>query len=483
MPTTSSRHAASAAGARTTGRDARPGLVIAVLAVAGVAVSLMQTIIIPLVPKLPDYLHTTNGNTAWALTITLLTAAIAMPIAGRLGDIHGKRLVLILSLLVVVAGSVVCAVTDTIGPFLVGRALQGLGMGAVALGISILRDVLPEERLGSAVALMSAALGIGGTLGLPIAAVIAQHNWDALFWSAAGFTLLCLLAVVAVVPETPTHRARFDYLGAIALATALVLLLVPLSKGVVWGWRSPAIVAMLLGAAVAFAAWIAVETRSRYPLVDLHTFSTRAVAVTNAASAATGFGYFAITVVPIMLLMAPAASGNGNDMAMRTAGLYLIPGGLMMVVFAAVGAIVAKKLGGRIALATGGVVMSLGYLLALIPLGAGWHIEPWFVMVIASTVSAGIGIAYAVMPALIMAAVPQRQTGEANGVNSLIRSLGTAVAAAVVGMLLAHYIVDLDGKAYPTTTGYIAAVVVSLAACVLTTLCALAIPTSTEPTE
>ncbi|GAB11470.1 putative major facilitator superfamily transporter [Gordonia araii NBRC 100433] len=329
---------------------------------------------------------------------------------------------------------------------------------------------------------MSAALGVGGALGLPVAAGIAQRDWHALFWAAAGFGLVCLIAVVAVVPESPTYReARFDYLGALGLVAALTLLLVPLSKGAAWGWASPRVVGMFVCGAAIFAAWTVYEWRRAHPLVDLRINATRAVALTNAASAATGFAFFAITVVPILLLMAPSESGNGNDLPMSAAGALLMPGGLTMVGFAAVGAILAKKFGGRIALAAGGAMMALGYVIAVLPLAAGWHVAPWYVVMISCTVSAGIGAAYAVMPALIMSAVPQRQTGEANGVNSLVRSLGTSVAAAVVGMLLAHFVVILDdGDAYPSTTGYLAAIGVSLAACLVTIVCAVAIPASAE---
>ncbi|GAA3048432.1 hypothetical protein GCM10010528_29550 [Gordonia defluvii] len=117
----------------------------------------MQTIIVPLIPRLPEYLHTSNDNAAWALTATLLTGAVSTPIAGRLGDMYGKRLILAVTLTAVVIGSVVCALAESLVPFLIGRGLQGLGMGAIALGISILRDALPPNRLGGAVAAMSAS--------------------------------------------------------------------------------------------------------------------------------------------------------------------------------------------------------------------------------------------------------------------------------------------------------------------------------------
>ncbi|NNG98936.1 MFS transporter [Gordonia araii NBRC 100433] len=442
----------------------------------------MQTIIVPLVPRLPEYLHTSNDNAAWALTVTLLTGAVSTPIAGRLGDMYGKRLILVLSLASVVLGSAVCALSDSLLPFVVGRGLQGVGMGAIALGISILRDCLPPERLGSAVAAMSASLGVGGALGLPLAAFVAQFDWHALFWGAAGVSLACLTAVLVVVPRSPTHRiAGFDYLGALGLASALTLLLLPLSKGATWGWTSTITLGLFAASLIVFALWVAYELRRDHPLVDLRTTAIRTVALTNAASVAAGFGLFAMSLIPVQLLMAPVATGNGNGLSMVKAGLYLAPGGLMMFAFSNLGARVSKAFGPRSSLALGAGVMGIGYLIQLVFLVADWHIGPWHLVLITCCISAGIGIAYAAMPALIMGAVPLRQTGEANGVNALMRSLGMSIASAIVGMVLAHYVVTVElptsvgprDLAFPSNTGYLIATVISLIACAVSVVCAL----------
>ncbi|MFT4201785.1 MFS transporter [Gordonia sp. (in: high G+C Gram-positive bacteria)] len=465
-------------------RTVHPTAIVAALSAAGIAVSLMQTIIVPLVPRLPEYLHTSNDNAAWALTATLLTGAVATPIAGRLGDMYGKRLILALSLLSVALGSVVCALSDQLPPFLVGRALQGVGMGAIALGISMMRDSLPPERLGSGIAAMSASLGVGGALGLPIAALVAQYDWHALFWGAAVITLVCLVAVLIVVPASPAHRtAGFDYVGAVGLATALTLLLLPLSKGATWGWATPLTLGLFAGAIIVFALWIAYELRRDHPLVDLRTTAERTVALTNGASMAAGFALFSMSLIPVQLLMAPAVTGNGNGLSMVKAGLFLAPGGLVMFACSNIGARVSRAFGPRSSLALGAAVMAVGYLIQLVLLVADWHIGPWHLVLITCTISAGIGIAYAAMPALIMGAVPLRQTGEANGVNALMRSLGMSVASAIVGMVLAHNVVTVKlptqagvrALAFPSNTGYLIATIVSLVACAVSVVCALAL--------
>ena len=469
----------------TSSRTVHPTVIVAILCASGIAVSLMQTMIVPLISTLPQILATSNSNAAWALTVTLLVGAITTPIGGRLGDMYGKKLVLLISVGGVVVGSVVCALSNGLALFLVGRGLQGIGVATISLGISIMRDCVPPERLGKAVAAMSASLGVGGALGLPIAAVIAQVTWHALFWVAAAFALACWLGIALIVPNAPGHRsAGFDYLGAVGLSVALTALLLALSKGPTWGWTSVTTLSSFAIAAVVFALWGVYQWHRDHPLVDLRINATRTVALTNVASVAAGFSMFAMTLIPVQILMSPTATGTGNGLSMTTAGLLLAPGGLVMFACSNIGARITARFGARHSLVTGGCVMAAGYIILLAMLVAGRHIDPWLMVVISCITSGAIGIAYAAMPALIMSAVPLRQTGEANGVNALMRVLGTSVSSAVVGMVLAQYVTTLHlptghgtiTQAFPTSTAYTIAVVISLVACAATVVSALALP-------
>ncbi len=252
-------------------RGPAPALLIATLGMVGVVVSLMQTLVIPIIPSLPALLHTSASNASWVVTATLLAGAVATPISGRLGDMFGKRRILFANLLLLVAGSVVCASFSTLLPEIVGRSLQGAAVGAIPLGISIMRDELPAERVGSAMAIMSATLGVGGAIGLPVAAAIAQNaDWHVLFWTSAGLGVVCAALVFAFVPESPVRTpARFDFGGAIGLSVALLALLVAITKGADWGWAGAPILSLFAVSVVVFLGWGAFELRRRSPLVDL----------------------------------------------------------------------------------------------------------------------------------------------------------------------------------------------------------------------
>lgn len=127
MPRTPSQTAQTVA-------PSRASTIVAVLALSGIVVSLMQTLIIPLIPQLPTLLGASPSDATWAITATLLAGAVATPVMGRLGDMYGKRRMLLLSLVLLVAGSAVAALSDTLTPLVVGRALQGLAAGVIPLG-------------------------------------------------------------------------------------------------------------------------------------------------------------------------------------------------------------------------------------------------------------------------------------------------------------------------------------------------------------
>lgn len=385
-------------------RASRARLIVAVLSFSGIVVSLMQTLIVPLIPSLPRLLHTSASNTSWAITATLLAGAVATPVLGRLGDMYGKRRMLLVSVGLLVVGSVVCALSDSLAPMVVGRALQGFSIGVIPLGISIMRDELPPERLGSAMALMSSSLGVGGALGLPGAAALAEHaDWHLLFWGAAGLGVVVAGLVVVVVAESPLRGGgRFDLLGAVGLSVGLLCLLLGISKGADWGWGSGRTSGSFVAAVVVLVSWGWWELRVTGPLVDLRTTMRRQVLVTNLASVVIGFALYAMSLVLPQLLQLPSATGYGLGQSMLTAGLVLGPSGLVMMAVSPLSARMSTAWGPKVSLMVGSMVIAVGYGLAVV-----FMTQVWQLVVVASVIGAGIGLAYAAMPALIMGAVPR----------------------------------------------------------------------------
>jgi len=435
--------------------------VVAVLAFAGMGASFMQTILIPIQSELPQLLNSTREDTAWVITVTLLVSAICTPISGRLGDMYGKRRVAIVLLSLLVAGSVVCALSPTLVPMIIGRALQGTGMGVIPLGIAILRDVLPPHKLGSSIALVSATLGVGGALGLPISAFVTEHyDWHVLFWVAAAIGATALALYIFFVPQSTLRTAgRFDYPGALGLAVGLTGTLLAISKGGEWGWLAPNTLAFGGVGLAVLVLWGIYEWRQSAPLVDLRVSSRGPVLMTNLASVAMGFALFASSIAyPQMLQISEAAGGAG--LSLITASLVLMPAGLAMLVMSPIAGRLIGRIGPKALLIIGAVIIAFTY--------GGSILVPtnvWAIGVANTLIGVGIGLGYAAMPTLIMRAVPSNETGAANGLNTLMRGLGTAIAAAVVASVLAQSGTGSAGT--PSPEGFLQAQICGLIAAVV----------------
>ena len=454
-------------------RSTRAGLSIAVLCFGGLSAALTQTLIIPLQGDLPILLDTTSANASWVVTATLLGGAVAMPIAGSLGDLFGKQRVLLASTLILLLGSIVSALSDSLVPMLAGRTLQGLSMGFIPVGISLLRDITPPARLGTAIAAMSGTLGVGGAIGLPLAAYVASRfDWHVLFWLSGALAALTAIAVVVVVPHVPsTKGGRLDVVGAVGLAVGLVATLVGITKGGDWGWDTARPwLSILVGVGV-LLAWGRYELRHPAPLADLRVTARRPVLLTNLAAIAIGFGMMAQAIVVPQLLQLPEAIGYGLGQTLLAAGLWMAPGGLVMMAFAPVSSRLMTAFGPRVTLAIGATVLGLGYLVGVVFMDAAWQL-----LIVSAISSAGVGIGYAAMPALIMASVPLADAGAAVGFNALMRSVGTTTAAAVMAGVLAASTIDFGGIPLPSEGAFRACFLIGAGAAFLGVVLTLLIP-------
>lgn len=447
---------------------------VPVLVSCAVVVSVMQTLVVPLLHDLPELLHAAPADASWVIIVTLLTGALANPIAGRLGDMYGRRRLLLASLGALSCGSVVCALADSLAPMIAGRALQGAALGVVSLSIGIAREELPAATLGPAVGVISAASGAGYAFGLPVAAFVVQTaNHHVMFWVTAGLGLVCAAAVAYAVPARPGRRAgRFDGLGAAGLCAGLGALLLVVSKGQDWGWTSPAVWGLAGGGAVVLGLWAVWELRVSEPLVDLRRASGRNLLTINAATLVVGFGMYVQSLVWPQVLQMPESTGYGMGLTLAVSGLVLMPAGVATMTAAPLSSRLSRARGPRTSLAAGAGVLCLAYLVAPWMLG-----RPWHVLVATCVISGGIGLAVAAMPALVIGAVPAEDTAAATGLNSLMRSTGTAIGAAITGAVLAGGTRTFPGgTTAPTHDAFVTVLAIGLAGCAAGLVLALLIP-------
>lgn len=406
-------------------------MTIVVLSLSGMAVSLQFTLPIPILPSMPHILGITSNDASWIVTATLLTSTIATPIISRMADMYGKRRMLLISLAMMALGSVIVATSSTFAIVLLGRGVQGIAAAVVPIGISLLKDKLPAERSNSAVALMSATLGIGSAMGMPLSGLISEgFGWRAVFWCTAVTGAVLVVLMLVIVSESPLRTGgRFDIAGAILLAIVLTATLLVISK--VGQWPPVALLALAVITLVGLAGWIPLQLRHKQPMVDLRTAITRPVLLTNIASFFTGIAMFSNMLLTTQQVQAPLASGHKFELTVITTGLVMLPSGIAMVVLAPLSGWLLDRFGGRPVLILGNLILAAGFVIRI-------FFDSTIPSIIVGSAIIGIGtsFAYASMPTLIMAAVPNTATSAANGVNSLVRSLGTAFCSAIVGFLV-----------------------------------------------
>ncbi|GAB3596270.1 MFS transporter [Microbacterium tumbae] len=446
---------------------------IAVLAFAGLCSSFMFTLVVPLQADLPALLDASREDTTWVVTITLLVAAIATPISGRLGDMYGKRRVVVVLLALLILGSVIAAVSGSIVGVIIGRGLQGGVTGVIPLGIAIMRDILPPQRLGTAVALMSATMGVGGAVGMPLAAYLALNaDWHALFWLAAGLGLAGLVLVWIFVPEDVLRSpGRLDVLGAIGLAIGLTGILLFVSRGAEWGWTAPLTLLCIIGGILVLLVWGWYQLRTKDPLLDLRVAARPAVLFTNIAAIGMGFALFSSNVTFPQMLELPVETGSGFGLDMVAAAFVVMPAGLVMMVISPLSGWLERTIGPRPLFTGGAFAIVLAYVFVLL-----WSTEVWHILVANALIGVGIGFTFAAMPMIIMRSVPANETGASNGLNALFRSVGTSSASAVMGGVLAAMSIEVDGVAVPTRDAFEVCFWLAIAAGIVAVVLSLFIP-------
>ncbi|CCH89630.1 Major facilitator superfamily MFS_1 [Modestobacter italicus] len=452
-----------------------PRLVLTVLAVSTGSFAMLQSLLAPVLSTLQSELRTDAASVTWVLTAWLLSAAVATPLLGRVGDMLGKERTLLVALSAVALGSLIAAVAPSLPLVLVGRVVQGLGGAAFPLSFGILRDEFAAHRVPSAVGFLSAVIAAGGGVGMVLAGPIeTAFGWRALFWIPMVVVLVALALAWRFVPESPVRTpGRVNALAAVLLAGWLVALLVPLSQANAWGWGSARTLGLLAVAAVGLAAWVAVEVRSATPLIDMRMMRLPAVWTTNLVALLFGAQMFGIYAFVPQFVELPTSTGYGFGESVTVAGLLMVPMLVTMSVTGVLSGRIAAVLAYKPQLVLASLVSALGSAsLAVL------HAAPWQLAVAGGVLGVGFGLAYSALTSLIVQAVPAAQTGAASGMNVNIRTIGGALGTAVVSSLVTA---SAGADGLPAERGFTTAFLVLAGASVVAAGLALLVPTTRRP--
>ncbi|MCE0540713.1 MFS transporter [Kineosporia rhizophila] len=432
----------------------RQGLLIAGLAMAVMTVSLLQTLVVPVLSRIAQQLDADLTAAGWVLTANLLAAAVATPVLGRMGDVYGRRPVMLGILVTVLVGILLALFTSSLPLLILARVLQGASYGLFPLSMGVLRQEVPPQRLTQSMALVSATLGVGGVVGLLVTGLLTQGeaSYRRPFWFGLAITVIALVIAWFTLPRRRPdgHTTSVDWLGAGILGAGLVLLLLPISQGRSWGWGSPLTIGLFVASVVVLAVWLVVEGRLKQPLASPRLLAEGGVARANLAGLLIGFGMFASFLGITDFVQTPdriTGYGFGADVLAASA-VYLLPGGV-------VGVLVSPLIGGLVHRMGGNRALTIGATFGLVGFAgmALWHEQTWQMILFGILVQVAVTFGFATLPALLVQAVPPAETGVANSVNSIMRSVGSAVASALTVSLLTAMLDDTTGL--PTEGAYV----------------------------
>jgi len=451
-------------------RRANSTLLVLYLSLGGLAFAVLQSLVAPALSTIGRELQVSTGDASWVITAYLLSASVLTPILGRLGDMVGKRRVLIAVLAIMAVGTLVAALAPNLVVLIVARALQGAAGAILPLSIGIVRDELPREKVGVTVGLLSAIFGVGAGVGIVAAGPIVEHlSWHWLFWLPLVLVVIALLGAVFGMKESPVRTpGRLDMLGAAILSVSLVSLLLAISKGQAWGWGDLRTVGLLGLGVAALIVFIVVELRVNEPLIDMRLMRVRGVWATDLVALILGFAMFGTFLLVPTLLQLPAATGYGFGKTVSQSGLFLLPTVLMMIVFGPLAGLLDRRFGPKVPMFLGGVAVVVAFALPALAHGAIWQ-----VLLSGVLTGAGIGLAFAAMSNAIIESVPAAQTGEASGVNTIARTIGSSIGTAVVAAVISSH---TTARGLPTDAAFTAGFWVCAGVAVLAVLASLALP-------
>jgi MFS family permease len=425
----------------------RPNVTLAVLATAALAYSVLQSLMAPALPGIQRAFHASASDVSWLFTAFLLATAVGTPILGRLGDMYGKERWLVIALSVIAAGTLLGAVAPSLEVLIGARVVQGLGAGIFPLAFGIVRDELPRERVAGAIGQLSAIIGIGAGAGVVFSGVIIDAlSWRWLFWIPCAVALVAIALVRAFVPASPVRSpGQVNWGAATLMTTGLSGFLVVVSQAPSWGWASSRTFALAAAAGAAVVAWIAVELRSVTPLIDMRMMRMRPVWAANLTGFLNGVSTYSVAMLIPQLVTSPRSAGVGFGASLTQSGLYLLPWTCMVLVSGVITGKVAARHGSKSALVAGGALVSASSVLLVVG-----HDAPWKVCLASGLCGFGLGLTFAALPALIVAAVPPHQTSVASAMNNVTRTVGGAFGTQIAATLLALNV----GAGLPDDQGY-----------------------------
>jgi len=413
------------------------GSILILLAFIAMMVMFIEIMLVPALPIIAQEYPAEADWVSWVLSIYLLVGAVATPLFGRLGDMYGKKRMMMLTMAIYTVGLLGCGFSWSMFSLLAFRAIQGVGLAMFPLAFGIVRDTFPPKAVPVAIGLISAMFSIGVSVGLLGGGwVVARLSWrDAFYIVTPLFALLTLASGFMIRESSIRKECSLDIAGAALLGGGVLALLFALTQGDAWNWDWRAI-GMIAGALVLLIVFVFLERRVRSPLVDMKLMANRGILGSNVVAVFTGLSMFLLfQTLPFFLMSPPEVGGFGLADAFEV-GLYMFPSAIGQIFFGPMAGTLSKRIGADKVLAAGLGILFAGMMLLIL-----FHSSAIEVIFSVFVAGIGLGMSMVALINLVVQSCPANEFGLASGINSLFRVIGGSIGPVLGAVVMAQFLV------------------------------------------
>jgi EmrB/QacA subfamily drug resistance transporter len=420
------------------GLKANRNILLAGLILGMFFASLDQTVVGTAMPRIIGDLGGLDILT-WVTTAYLLSSTTVVPIAGKLADLYGRRMIYVTGLFLFMLGSALCGTSHNMTELIVYRGLQGIGGGIMMpMAMTIVGDIFPPHKRGKWQGVIAALFGLSSIIGPTVGGwIVDSSTWRWVFYINLPVGVLAAVCIYLGLAGEKTRKDRviIDYAGAATLIAGIVSFLLGLSLGgkdFPWGsWQ----IMGLLGASLVFLlAFVLVERKAKEPILSLSLFENRVFTMTNLVGFMMGLGMFgAIMFLPLFLqgVVGISATRSGNTM---------IPMMFAMMITSILGGQLVTRIGLRIQLSSGMGLMAAGFfLLSTMTVNTTQLVAIAFIVVLGM----GMGLVMPTLTVALQSAFPPEQRGVVTSSSQFFRSIGGTLGVTLLGVIMNHRSIDL----------------------------------------
>jgi EmrB/QacA subfamily drug resistance transporter len=427
------------------------GLVFAGLMLSMLLASLSQMVLSTALPTMVGELNGAD-HIMWVITAYILASTIAMPIYGKLGDLLGRKNLLVAAITIFVGGSIIGGMAPDMNWLIAGRTIQGLGGGGlIILSQAVIADLVPARDRGKYMGIMGGVFAVSSVAGPLLGGWFTEDiGWRWTFWINLPLGALALAATIFLLhlPVGSTKNPKLDFAGMALLSTATAsLVLVATWGGHTYAWTSPTIIALMVLTLVAGLAFVRTEARADEPIIPLHLFRERNFNLTTISGLFVGIAMFgAMGYLPTYLQMATGASAT-------VAGLLMVPMMGSMLIVSVISGMYVSRTGTYKWLPIAG---SLALALAMVLLSTMTIDTPvWLICSYIAVMGIGLGASMQILVLIVQNTFHVREVGTATAANNYFRQVGASLGSAVVGSVFAARLTTLLTERLPQggTTG------------------------------